>query len=64
MMKQIGMGEGYVYDHETDEGFSGQSFWPEELEPKRLYRPKERGHEKRIAERLAWWAARRGSTGA
>lgn len=61
MMKEIGMGEGYIYDHDTDLGFSGQNFWPEQLPARKLYQPADRGHEKRIAERLAWWAERRGS---
>lgn len=61
LMKEIGMGAGYAYDHESADGFSGQSYWPEALEPATFYRPVDRGHEKRIAERLAWWAERRGS---
>jgi putative ATPase len=60
LMKDIGMGDGYIYDHDAADGFSGQNFWPDQVEPYRLYQPSQRGHEKRIAERLEWWAARRG----
>lgn len=60
LMKEIGMGAGYAYDHDSDEGFSGQNYWPEGMRAASLYHPVDRGHEKRIGERLAWWAARRG----
>jgi putative ATPase len=59
LMKDIGMGAGYAYDHDAADGFAGQSYWPEALDPATFYRPVDRGHEKRIAERLAWWAERR-----
>ncbi|QJQ32741.1 replication-associated recombination protein A [Sphingomonas lacunae] len=62
-MKDLGMGVGYVYDHDAPDGFSGQNFWPDRIEPHKLYHPVERGHEKRIAERLAWWAQRRVAQG-
>ncbi|MEQ1687371.1 MAG: replication-associated recombination protein A [Sphingopyxis sp.] len=61
LMKDAGYGAGYIYDHDTPDGFAGQSFWPETLPHQTLYAPSTRGHEKRIAERLAWWAARRKS---
>jgi putative ATPase len=60
VMKQIGHGAGYRYDHDAEQGFSGQNYWPDGVEPQPLYRPVDRGHERRIAERLAWWAERRG----
>lgn len=63
LMKDIGMGAGYAYDHDAADGFAGQSYWPEAIEPPTFYRPVDRGHEKRIAERLAWWAERRGNSG-
>ena len=56
LMKDIGYGKGYAYDHDTDEGFSGANYWPEEMRPQTLYTPTERGMEKRIGERLAYWA--------
>ena len=59
LMKQIGYGQGYEYDHDAEGGFSGANYWPEALGPQRFYEPTERGFEKRIAERLAWWDERR-----
>lgn len=55
LMKDVGYGEGYSYDHDTPEGFSGDDYWPEEMAPQNFYRPTDRGYEKRIAERIAWW---------
>src|SRR5688572_3086475 len=56
LMKDIGYGKGYAYDHDAEEGFSGANYWPEEMEPQEYYRPVERGFERKIAERLAYWA--------
>lgn len=55
LMKDIGYGANYAYDHDAPEGFSGDSYWPEEMQPAQFYNPTERGFEKRIAERIAWW---------
>ena len=55
LMKDIGYGKGYAYDHDTDHGFSGSNYWPEEMTPQTFYTPTDRGLEKRIAERLAHW---------
>jgi putative ATPase len=55
LMKQLGYGKGYAYDHDTDEGFSGDNYWPEGMQPQTYYEPTDRGFEKRIAERLAYW---------
>lgn len=60
LMKEIGYGKGYAYDHDAEDGFSGANYWPEEMTPQTFYTPTDRGTEKRIAERLAWWDARRG----
>ncbi|MDX2210769.1 MAG: replication-associated recombination protein A [Sphingopyxis sp.] len=60
LMKDLGYGAGYAYDHDAEGGFSGQNYWPEDLAPQTLYKPTDRGFEKRIAERLAWWDERRG----
>ncbi|MBV8973237.1 MAG: replication-associated recombination protein A [Sphingomonadaceae bacterium] len=60
LMKQVGYGKGYAYDHDTAEGFSGADYWPDGMAPETFYTPTDRGHEKRIAERLAWWAGLRG----
>jgi putative ATPase len=59
LMKEIGYGSGYQYDHDVEDGFSGDNYWPEEMAPETYYAPTDRGFEKKIAERLAWWAERR-----
>jgi putative ATPase len=59
LMKEIGYGKGYSYDHDQDGGFSGDNYWPEEMEPKSFYTPTERGLEQRIAERMRWWEEQR-----
>ena len=53
LMKDIGYGAGYAYDHNTDEGFSGDNYWPEEMTPQTFYAPVERGFERKVRERLA-----------
>jgi len=55
LMKEIGYGKGYAYDHDTAEGFSGANYWPAEMTPQTFYTPTDRGFEKRVAERMAWW---------
>ena len=55
LMKDIGYGKGYAYDHDAEGGFSGANYWPDEMEPRTLYAPTDRGFEKRIGERLAYW---------
>jgi putative ATPase len=59
LMKDIGYGAGYAYDHDSPDGFSGDDYWPEEMAPAEFYKPTDRGFEKRIAERIAWWNALR-----
>ncbi|MBA4750926.1 MAG: replication-associated recombination protein A [Sphingopyxis sp.] len=59
LMKDLGYGEGYSYDHDAPDGFSGDNYWPDGMAPVEFYRPVDRGFEKRIAERLAWWDERR-----
>ena len=60
LMKDIGYGKGYAYDHDAEDGFSGSNYWPAEMKAETFYRPTDRGFEKRIAERLAYWEERRG----
>ena len=55
LMKDIGYGRGYAYDHDAEGGFSGADYWPEEMTAQEFYAPTDRGHEKRIAERLETW---------
>jgi putative ATPase len=59
LMKEIGYGKGYAYDHDVEDAFSGADYWPEGLEPQELYRPSDRGFEARVRERLQYWAERR-----
>src|SRR6187200_2933840 len=53
LMKTIGYGKGYQYDHDAEGGFSGDNYWPEEMQPQTYYQPVERGFESKIAERIA-----------
>jgi putative ATPase len=55
LMKDIGYGQGYAYDHDADEGFSGANYWPDGIQPASLYQPVERGFERKVAERLNYW---------
>ena len=59
LMKQMGYGQGYAYDHDAPDGFSGANYWPDGMAATTLYTPSPRGTEARIAERLAEWARRR-----
>lgn len=55
MMKDLGYGKGYAYDHDAEEGFSGANYWPDAITPATLYTPVERGFEAKIKERIAYW---------
>ena len=55
LMKDLGHGAGYAYDHDAPDAFSGQDYWPQGMERPGLYRPTGRGLEARIAERMAEW---------
>jgi len=55
LMKKLGYGDGYVYDHATEEGFSGQNYFPDGLPRREFYRPTERGFEREIRKRLDYW---------
>lgn len=55
LMKQSGYGDGYRYDHDEPDAFSGQDYWPEKLGRQRLYQPVERGFERDIGKRMDWW---------
>ena len=59
LMKNVGYGKGYAYDHDGDEGFSGQDYWPEEMDAQDFYEPTDRGFEARVKERLDYWNERR-----
>lgn len=62
-MKGEGYGKGYAYDHDAEEGFSGQNYFPDGMTRESFYQPKGEGREGPIAERLKRWAALRKSRG-
>lgn len=55
LMKDLGYGDGYAYDHDAEDGFSGQDYFPEGIERAQFYKPVERGFEREIAKRLDYW---------
>ncbi len=55
MMKDLGYGAGYAYDHDAEDGFSGQNYFPGGMERQRFYAPVERGFEREVSKRLAYW---------
>ena len=55
LMKELGYGEGYEYDPDTADGFSGADYLPDGVERQSLYEPTANGHERRIRERLEYW---------
>ena len=59
LMKDIGYGKDYAYDHDAEGGFSGADYWPEEMEPQSYYQPVERGFEREVRKRLEYWEKRR-----
>jgi putative ATPase len=59
LMKDLGYGAGYEYDHDSEQGFSGQNYFPDEMNRMAFYKPVERGFERDIRKRLEWWAKRR-----
>ena len=56
LMKEIGYGSGYAYDHDAPDGFSGQNYFPEGMARRVLYDPVDRGFEREIRKRLEYWA--------
>jgi putative ATPase len=56
LMKGLGYGKGYEYDHAADESFSGQNYFPDGMERETLYQPRDTGFEREIAKRLEYWA--------
>ncbi|MBI1385858.1 MAG: AAA family ATPase [Rhizobiales bacterium] len=63
LMKSEGYGAGYAYDHDAPDGFSGQDYFPSELGRQTFYEPPDRGFEREIRKRLAYWAKLRGERG-
>lgn len=56
LMKGQGYGEGYIYDHDTPEGFSGQEYFPEAIGRQAFYHPVERGFERDIRKRMEYFS--------
>jgi putative ATPase len=63
LMKEEAYGRGYAYDHDQEEAFSGQDYFPEQLGRQRFYDPVERGFEREIRKRLEYWAKLRKERG-
>jgi putative ATPase len=63
LMKSEGYGRGYTYDHDTEEAFSGQNYFPDALPRQQFYNPPERGFEREIKKRLDYWAKLRKERG-
>jgi putative ATPase len=59
LMKSLDYGKGYAYDHDSPEAFSGQNYFPDDMPRERFYQPVERGFEREIGKRLAWWDRQR-----
>lgn len=55
LMKELGYGKGYLYDPDTPDGFSGQNYFPKELERQTYYRPFERGFEREMIRRIEYF---------
>jgi putative ATPase len=63
LMKEEAYGRGYAYDHDQEEAFSGQDYFPEQLGRQQFYDPPERGFEREIRKRLEYWAKLRKERG-
>jgi len=59
MMRDLGYGRGYAYDHDQEDAFSGQSYFPDGMDRREFYQPTGRGFERMLGERLAVWKRRR-----
>jgi putative ATPase len=55
MMKELGYGAGYAYDHDAEDGFSGQNYFPDAMAREQFYQPVARGFERDISKRLDYW---------
>ena len=59
LMKEVGYGKDYAYDHDAEDGFSGANYWPEGMARQEYYQPVDRGFEAKLRERLAFWDEKR-----
>ena len=55
LLENLGYGKEYEYDHDSEQGFSGQNYFPDRFVPEKFYRPIERGFEREIIKRLSYW---------
>ena len=55
LMKELGYNDGYVYDQDLEDGFSGQNYFPEEMGRRRFYHPVDRGFEREIKKRIDYF---------
>lgn len=63
LMKEEGYGAGYAYDHDAEDGFSGQNYFPDDMDRAQFYAPVERGFERDLAKRVAYFARLREKRG-
>ena len=63
LMKDIGYGSGYAYDHDAEDGFSGQDYFPESMKRPVYYMPQERGFERELKKRIDYFAKLRAKRG-
>ena len=63
LMSELGYGKDYAYDHDAEDGFSGQNYFPEEMDRQEFYQPVERGFEREVQKRLDYWAKLRAKRG-
>jgi putative ATPase len=63
LMRDLGYGKGYQYDHDAEGAFSGQNYFPDGMERRQFYQPRGEGNEARIKERLDRWAEARKARG-
>jgi len=63
MMKDKGYAKGYAYDHDAEDGFSGQDYFPEDMDRPAFYSPVERGFERDLKKRVDYFARLRAKRG-
>jgi putative ATPase len=59
LMKNLGYGAGYAYDHNAEDSFSGQNYFPDGMDRPEFYSPRDKGFERELRRRLDHWAALR-----
>jgi putative ATPase len=63
MMKDLGYGKGYQYDHDAQDGFSGQNYFPDGMSRQKFYKPGSKGFEREVGKRLEYWQSLRDKKG-